>query len=410
MRMVARLAWRSIWRNRRRTLITVCSIGFGLAFAIFFISLAEGMYEQMIDQVVRMQAGHITLEHPTYRQAPAVDLWLDDLAALRAEIERWPDVNRTKLIIISQGMAKSGSGAVATVLMGVEPSVEAQSSPLVQNLIEGKYLEDQDGPLAVVGSELARRLNLRVGKKVVLTTNDAQGNLVQELCRVKGIFKTGSQELDAYFIQASLGFARHLFGMPEGSATQMGVVLEGAEDQKTVLRKIRDRLTGRPIATLTWQDVMPELASYIKMDKGSNFIFQGILIFLILFTIFNTILMSVLERQREFAMLLALGTGPGQLGLQILVESAFLGLIGCALGLLIGGLAAYLVDVWGIDLSSVLQEGIIISGFALTTKLHTKLTPGILLTSVVIVFGATLFLSLIPMRRATRVPMAEMLR
>lgn len=408
--MLTRLAWRSIWRNRRRTLITVCSIGFGLAIAIFFISLGEGMYEQMIDQVVRMQAGHITLEHPGYREAPAVDLWLDDLAGLRAEIESWPGISSTKLIILGQGIAKSGYGAVAAVLMGVEPSVETQISPLARNLIKGKYLEDRDGALAVVGSELAKRLNLRVGKKLVLTTNDARGNLVEELCRVKGIFKTGSDELDSYFIQTTVGFTRRLFRMPEGSTTQMGVVLEESHNQQAILINILDRLNGRPIAALPWQEILPELASYIKIDRGSNLIFQGILIFLILFTIFNTILMSVLEREREFAVLLALGTMPGQLRLQIFVESALLGFVGCALGLLFGGLGTYLIDIWGIDLSHLLEEGITISGFAMSTELHTKLTPSILVVLAIIVFGATLLLSLIPMRRAAKVSMVEMLR
>ena len=112
------------------------------------------------------------------------------------------------------------------------------------------------------------------------------------------------------------------------------------------------------IAVLPWQEVIPEIASYIKLDKGSNLIFQAILIFLILFTIFNTILMSVLEREREFAVLLALGTKPVQLRLQILMESAYLGLIGCALGLLVGGLAAWAAQVWGIDLRSLLGRGV----------------------------------------------------
>lgn len=408
--MVTKLAWRSIWRNRRRTLITVASIGFGLAFAIFFIALAEGMYDQMIDEVVRMQAGHVTLEPPGYRQAPAVDLWLDNLTELRAEIERWPEVDRTKMIILGQGMAKSGSGNVGAALMGVQPSVEAGTSPLARKMVKGKYLEDQDGSLVVVGSELAERLNLGLGKKVVLTTNDAQGDLVEELCRVKGVFKTGSEELDAYFIQTPVRFARRLFRMPEGSATQMGVVLKDADDQRAVLRKIKKESAGRPIAVLPWQEVMPDMASYIKVDKGSNFIFQFILIFLVLFTIFNTILMSVLERRREFAMLLALGTKPSQLGLQIFFESAFLGMLGCAAGLLAGGLASYLINIWGIDMSSFLEEGVQVSGFALSTRLYAKLTPGILLIPAAIVFGATLLLSLIPIRRAAGVPLAETLR
>jgi ABC-type lipoprotein release transport system permease subunit len=408
--MIARLAWRSIWRNRRRTLITVLSIGFGLACTVFFIAIGEGVYAQLIDQVVRLQAGHITMEHPGYRDAPAVDLWVKAPKSLRSRIERLPQVERTKLIILGQGIARSGSGDVSATLMGIEPSVELDTSPLVRHIVAGRYLNEDDGPWVVIGSELAKRLKLKVGKKMVLTTNDAAGNLVDVLCRVRGIFETGSVEIDGYFIQAPIDFARRLFGLPEESATQLGVVLRIPEAQESILQEVRLMVAEQDIAVLPWQEVIPEIASYIKLDKGSNWIFQAILVFLILFTIFNTILMSVLEREREFAVLLALGTKPVQLRLQILMESAYLGLIGCALGLLVGGLAAWAAQVWGIDLRSLLEEGFTISGFAISAKMHARVTTGLLLGTAGLVFGATLILSLIPMHRATRLSIVDQLR
>jgi ABC-type lipoprotein release transport system permease subunit len=391
-------------------LITVLSIGFGLACTVFFIAIGEGVYAQLIDQVVRMQAGHITMENPGYRDAPAVDLWIKAPEALRSHIERLPQVERTKLIIMGQGIARSGSGDVSATLMGIEPSVELDTSPLVRHIVDGRYLNDHDGSWVVIGSELAKRLKLEVGKKMVLTTNDVAGNLVDELCRVRGIFKTGSMVIDGYFIQAPIDFARRLFGLPEEGATQLGVVLRIPQAQESVLQKTRLMVAEQNIAVLPWQQVIPEIASYIKLDKGSNLIFQAILVFLILFTIFNTILMSVLEREREFAVLLALGTKPIQLRLQILMESVYLGLIGCVLGLLVGGLAAWAAQVWGIDLRSLLEEGFTISGFAVSAKMHARVTIGLLLGTAGLVFGATLILSLIPMRRATRFSIVDQLR
>jgi ABC-type lipoprotein release transport system permease subunit len=391
-------------------LITVLSIGFGLACTVFFVAIGEGVYAQLIDQVVRMQAGHITMENPSYRDAPAVDLWIKAPESLRSHIERLPQVERTKLIIMGQGIARSGSGDVSATLMGIEPSVELDTSPLVRHMVAGRYLNDDDGPWVVIGSELAKRLKLKVGKKMVLTTNDAAGNLVDELCRVRGIFETGSVEIDGYFIQAPIDFARRLFGLPEEGATQLGVVLRIPEAQESILQEARLMVAEQDIAVLPWQEVIPEIASYIKLDKGSNLIFQAILVFLILFTIFNTIFMSVLEREREFAVLLALGTKPVQLRLQILMEAAYLGLIGCALGLLVGGTAAWAAQVWGIDLRSLLEEGFTISGFAVSAKMHARVTTGLLLGTAGLVFGATLILSLIPMHRATRLSIVDQLR
>jgi len=408
--MIIRLAWRSIWRHRRRTIITVSSIGFGLACAIFLIALADGVYDQMINDAVRMQAGHITLEHPDYRDAPSVDLFITNLSSLRTEIEKLPEVERTKLLISGQGVARSGAGAVGVSVMGVEPAVEKMTSPLARNIIAGDYLDEKDGSWVVIGSKLARRLKLKKGKKLVITTNDASGALVEELYRVKGIFETGSEEIDGYFIQAPLKAARSLYGLPPNAAIQLGVILHDPEKQREVLQKIKKMVNNKPIKAYPWQDILPELATYIRIDGGSNRIFQGILLFLILFTIFNTILMSVLEREREFAVLLALGTKPAELKGQVLVESAFIGLIGCFIGLLFGGTIAYAVQIWGWDISSFLQEGITVSGFAISTEMHAKVTASLLLSLGLIVFAATLLLSLIPMRRATHVRIADVLR
>jgi ABC-type lipoprotein release transport system permease subunit len=408
--VIIRLAWRSIWRNRRRTLITILSIGFGLACTIFFIAIGEGVYVQLIEDVVRMQAGHITIEHPAYRDAPSVDFYVRDSDQLRSQLDNLPGVEQTKLIVQGQGIARTATATVGVTLMGVEPWVERKSSPLARHLVSGTYLEDIDGSWVVIGRELANQLNLEIGKKMVVTTNDTTGNLVDVLCRVKGIFETGSVEVDGYFVQAPLAFAQRLFLLPAQSVTQMGVILEEPEDQNHVLEIIGQLGNDRNISVLPWQEVIPEIASYIRLDKGSNVVFQTLLVFLILFTIFNTILMSVLEREREFAVLLALGTKPAYLRLQVLVETAYLGLIGCCLGLIVGGLGAWAVQVWGIDLQSFYQEGITISGFALSTELHARLTLELLMSTTSLVFGATMLLSLIPVHRVTRVSIVEQLR
>jgi ABC-type lipoprotein release transport system permease subunit len=319
-------------------------------------------------------------------------------------------VEETKLVVLGQGIVKSGAGNMAAALMGVEPSSEQATSPVARNLIKGNYLEPADGPQVMVGSEMAERLNLGVGKKLVIASNDVNGTLVEELCRVKGVFRTGSEEMDAYVVQMPISFARRLFRLPRGGATQMGVILRDPGSQKRIIQRIRGLLHDRSISVLRWQEVMPDVATYIKMDKGSNLIFQGILIFLILFTIFNTLSMSVLERQREFAMLMAVGTTPGRLRLQVLVETIFLGLIGCFFGLLLGGITVLYGHLYGINLSGIMGESVNISGFALSSRMYTKVSLDIFLGSTITVFAATLLLGLVPVRRATRISIVDTLR
>lgn len=408
--MIVRLAWRSIWRNRRRTLITMISIALGLAIAIFFIAMAEGVYSQIVDEAVRMQAGHVTLENPAYQTAPSVDLWIHVPDDLRATIQRMESVEQTKLLILGQGVANSGAGGVGVSMMGVEPSIEARTSPLARHIVLGSYLQDSDDRKVVLGEHLAKQLKVGEGNKIVLTTNNAQGQLVEELCRVKGIFRTGSNEIDGYLIQIPLVFARQVFGLGPGDATQLGVLLKRPDDQAAAMTAIQDLCHARNIAVLGWQDVLPEVASYIRLDRVSNWVFQGLLFMIILFTIVNTLLMSVVEREREFAVLQALGTPIGQLQGQLLMESVFIGSLGCLLGIVVGGASALALQIWGWDMASLMPEGVTISGFAVSTTIHALLTPAILLWTAGTVLGATLMLSLVPMRRVARVPLAETLR
>jgi ABC-type lipoprotein release transport system permease subunit len=408
--LVLRLAWRNIWRKRWRTLITVGSIGLGLSVAIFFIALGEGIYAKMIGDVVRMQAGHLTLEHPGYRRAPAVDLFVRDVAGLRARIDALPQVELTKLIVLGQGVARSARAAAGVTIMGVEPGVERKTSLLARKIVAGRYLKSGDRAVVVIGREMAKRLRLRLGRKLVLMTNDADGNLVQRLARVVGVFRTGSTEMDAYLVQAPLAYARQLFGIPAGAATELGVILRRPEDQARVKATIGRMVRGRRVAVHGWEKILPELASYIRLDRGSNVIFQALLLILILFTIFNTIQMSVLDRRREFSVLMAVGTPTSLLRRQVFGETAVIGFIGCGLGVLVGGLGAWAVQVWGLDLRALTSAELDVSGFAFDPILRAQVTPRLLLFTAGVVWLATLVLSLIPMRRLGRLSLIDELR
>jgi len=413
MTMVLRLAWRSVWRHRRRTLITITSIGLGLAVVIFSLTLAEGMYRQLIDDAVRMQAGHVTLEAAAYRDAPSVDLRVGDTTALRERIARLPGVEATKLLVLGQGVGSTGRDSSGVSLLGVEPAVEARTSPLAQHVVAGSWFDDQDGgatPKVLVGSLLAERLDLEPGKKLVLTSNDAAGNLVETLFRVQGVFQAGTEEIDGYLVLAPIDAARRVFGLGADEATQLGVLVDDPDAVDDVRRAVGAVVTDPSVAVLPWRDVIPELWGFMQIDRVSNDVFHGLLLVLILFTIVNTILMSVLERRREFAVQMALGTAPRQLCLQLFGEAAVIGMLGCALGLALGGGVAGMIAARGWDLTALYGDGMNISGFAVDPVVHSHVSAGMLVRLALLVFGATLASSLPAMGRAVRVPLAEVLR
>ncbi|HSA23723.1 MAG TPA: FtsX-like permease family protein, partial [Myxococcota bacterium] len=321
-----------------------------------------------------------------------------------------PGVEATKPLVVAQGVAKSGRDSIGVAILGVEPASERRSSPLVAKLTAGAYLEDLEERAVVVGEDLAERLGVGVGKKLVLTSNDVSGQLVEELVRVKGLFATRVEEIDGYLVQVPIGFARRLTGMGPDQATQLGLVLSppGLEDE--VAAEVRGWLSGSRAAVRSWQEVLPDLAAYIRADGGTNYVINGLILFLVMFTIFNTVMMSAMERQREFAVLLALGTPTGRIQSQLLAESAMLALLGCALGLGLGGGLAYWSQVEGIDIRRFFDEGVTVSGVMVDFELRARLTWGLLAGLGAAVLAATLLVTLLPMGRVKRIPVADVLR
>jgi ABC-type lipoprotein release transport system permease subunit len=412
MTQLMKLAWRSIWRQKRRTIITASSIAFGLFFIILMTSLEEGIMHQAIDKGVRLQAGHITIEHEDYRLAPAVDLVVPNAERLADQFGQLAQVDSTKLLISGEGVARSGAGAFGIGIIGVIPEVETKNSPIVEDIREGTYLENADEARVVIGSVLAERLKLKPGKKLVIATNNANGDLVERLYRVKGIFQTGNDVVDGALVHMEIGSARSLFDLPQGSATQVGVILKDVGRLSDLLPIVEQALSGNDLLSAhPWQTIMPGLNGYITVERAGYLVMEGILAALVMFTILNTLLMSVTERKKEFATILALGGKGRDLRAQIFFEAALLGLIGVTLGTVLGGYFAYHFSVVGIDLAALSPgEDISIAGVPIDMMVHTLYSPRLLSTMALAVLGGTLLLSLIPISRVTRLSLSNLLR
>lgn len=406
--MLLKLAWRSLWRNQRRTLITLASIAFGLTLAIFFVSLSAGIHKQVIGDATRMVAGQLAVENPRYREAPAPDLRVRDAEALAKEIGALAEVEGVKRRILADAVIKASGGSAGVSVVGVEPSAEG-SSPLARSVREGRYLAETDERGILVGRTLAEQLELKPGKKVVLSLRNADGETVEELLHVIGIFDTGSEEIDGVLVQLPLSAARRLLSLGPDEVTQLGVLLRSPDDQSVVLEKMQRMLGQREAAVRTWQELLPELSGWNTLDGSINRVLCGVILFLILFTILNTLMMSVLERVREFGTLLALGTPPARLRLQVLLEAAILGLLGCALGSSLGSAASYALQRHGLDVQD-LTRGQSVGGFAFASRIHSEFTGMQVLVLATLILVATILLAVYPIIRSTRLNIADVIR
>jgi ABC-type lipoprotein release transport system permease subunit len=402
------LAWRNLWRYKRRTIITLASISFGLTLAMIFLTLGNGAYQTLIDQGARLYGGHFSVEHPNYLESPSVDLRININETLRTKLNNHPNIKTTKALVMGQGIAKSGRGASSVQLMGVEPEREKTFSPIAESIIKGSYLAAQDKNKIVIGVKLAQELRVKVGKKLVLSTNDVEGNLVESLFRVKGIFSLGSPEMDGSLVQIPIKTARQFFAMKSDEVSQLGIIAETSKDLEQEIAFAHTLFANQSIAIRFWDEVLTSLAAFIRVDKASNLIFNAIICFLGLFTIWNTILMSVLERKREFAVMLALGTSPRLIQIQVIGEAFYLGLLGVLIGLTLGGLSCWALQVQGIPIP--LDESTTVGGFPFPTHLYGRLWPEAYAAFASTVFGATVLMSLFASRHVNQIPVANVLR
>lgn len=412
--LTLKLPLRNLLRNKRRSSITLFAIASGVAFSYFFLAFLAGVEKKTIADATRMLAGQITIEAPLYREAPASNLFVPSVAAVSEVAAKLPGVQQVKVLCAGSGVVSSAAGSAGIGFLGVTPEHEKQLSPIARSIVSGRFITTADAGVkgVVVGSRLATKLHLGVGNKLVLTTTNAQGDLVQELLRVVGVFKLGTQAMDGEFMEMPIAVARRVMGLTDDQATQVGLILKRPEAQDTVLAAAKQALASTGLAIYPWQVLIPPIAAWVAQSHKAHQFTSGVILFLTTFTIFNTVLMSVLERKREFAMLLALGTAPRLVRMQVFIETLVLGIVGIAAGLCVGGLGAYLAMRHGIDLSATVTEGQgpTVGNMALDLHVHPELTlhNGLFVAGFVMLMTA--LIGLYPSLRSTRVEIAGTLR
>jgi len=386
----------------------------GIGLAIFFMALGQGVYQQMINSVVRSMGGHFTIEHVSYREAPAIDLLLSKTDELRAKILELPNTSKSKAIIFGQAVYRSAHGTTGGMVMGVEPAKEREVSELPGKIVDGHYLSESDFREVIIGKAIAERLRLKVGRKLVISTNNAEGELSEHRFKVKGIFETKSPELDAAIIQMTIRAARSLFSMQDDQVTQLGFLVHDLKQRDQTLETAREIVTetlGDQAVAIPWERVQKALADYIKLDRGGNWIMQSILIFLSLFTIWNTILMSVLERSREFAVMLALGTSSARIRMQVAIESAFISILGALLGIAIGGGLAWRLSNTGLDIMALMGgQDVNVAGFSMSGMVYPSIELNTLLWFGGVVVLSSILMSGLASRNVLKIRIADVLR
>lgn len=408
--MIVRMAWRNVWRSKRRSLITLSSVAVGLWLSVMSVGIADYSYEQMINDSAKLGFGHVTVQPEGYRQAPSLELRLPDATSVLDEVRATPGVERALTRITGQAMFQSARKSVGGLFMAVNPADEdPEVNVLLENIVAGEMFEGTDGREALVGQLMVDKLQLGLGKKFVLTAIDREGEIVSELFRVHGVFRTGVVEIDGSTILIPIDRARAALRYEPTASTMVSVYIPDYREAPEARDRVEDRVGAPDRDIATWRQTQAEMASLSDLDRGMNYLLMGFLGVLIAAGVLNTALMSVLERRSEFGKMLALGMRPVQLGLMVLVESTFIGLVGLMLGVVLSIPWVWYLYETGIDFSGAMPDDYTAAGVIVDPVMHIRLYPDRVAGIIVTLFVLTLSAASYPAFVAGRVMPAQAL-
>ncbi|MDD5222677.1 MAG: FtsX-like permease family protein [bacterium] len=346
-----KIAWRNLGRNRRRTLLSVGAIALGQFTLITVNGLDAGYFESMLRIVTGPLIGHVQVHHPKWREEQAVDQYLDNLSEAEKEIRALPNVKSVSARVFSAALAAPGergrqpAEAEMGMVVGVDVSAENRQGGILASLPPA----DLPGPGSVVlGKVLAQRLKLTPGKTIAVISQDTDGLPVSNIFRVNALIQGGNELISRLGIVMALKDAQGFLALPNQAHE---IIILGDDYRKAgeLAERVKSLPALKNAEVITWKEAFPVIVRLIGMKNWIDLIFLVILFIAAAAGIANTMMMSTFERTREFGMLLALGTRPGRLIRMIAWESVILGLVGVALGSILGTIVVLITSHTGID-------------------------------------------------------------
>jgi len=342
MNIVLRLAWRNLWRQPRRTWLTIGAMVFSNALLVFMISIQFGMYDLMIDNTLQAFTGHMQVQAPGYKDDLKMRQVVPNANNLAADLRKSLKLEAISARGAAFALASSEERSYGLQIFGVDPDHEALVSSIPGLVRSGRFLNDNNAAEIVVGKVLAKNLRVDLGDEITLLGSGRDGSFAAGVVNVSGIFDSGVEDLDRSIAEIPLGYFQDLFYM-EGAAHQVVITTPDLAAIEQVKLEVENLLPANSdLLVHDWDALQPGLKQAIQADISSAFFMYGVLVVLVAFSVLNTQLMSVLERTREFGIVMSLGLTPGRLGRLVILETLMMGLIGMMLGALVGGL----ITVW----------------------------------------------------------------
>lgn len=372
MSMDRKMAWRNIWRNPRRTLLTVAAIAFACLFLIFMLSFQFGSYETMINAAVSLRTGHFQIQHPRYQENQTIRHTVETPGLVADILDQTDGIQAYTYRAEAFSIVSSTDRTHGALVIGIDPVQTARVSSLKSLIRKGAYLSKGDTDQALIGGLLAQNLQVSLGDELTLLGQARDGSVAAAVVTVKGIYRSGQDDFDRAGVHIPLDYFQQVHAM-NGAVHQVVAVVDCLSRVPAITRKVEARLraTGHSLAVLDWSELMPGLKQAISMDLVGGLIFWFLLIVVVAFSILNTFLMAILERTREFGVMMAIGTAPGRLTQILLMESLFMTGVGMGAGILLGAGVTLFFQHHGIDLGGA---GELLEQFGISGRVYPRLS------------------------------------
>ena len=347
--MLLALAWRNVLRNRRRSVITAASVAIGVAAMTFLWGFIDGMNRQMVENTTRFFAGDVQIHLKGYHDDPSLDLTMAEAAPVLRTAREHPEVGAASVRLEGRALASRGDKSRGVVLAGVAPREERQVTVLFDAIVDGEPLAGS-APGVLVGEQLADALKVRAGEELVFVGQAYDGSISSGRFPVRGVFRTKIDELDGFVAVMPLDAVREFFAAPAG-ATAIALRLRDRENLGAARASLAASL-GERFEVLGWPSLLPMVAVSVRFHEVVTYVVLLVFFVVVAAAVANPVLMAVLERTREFGIMLALGMGQGRLLALVFLESILLGVAGLLAGNAVGLAITAYFGRFGIDLGA----------------------------------------------------------
>ncbi|MDD5765145.1 MAG: FtsX-like permease family protein [Candidatus Marinimicrobia bacterium] len=402
--MLIQLAWKNIWRNKKRSLIILSAIAIGLTCGLFASAVMYGMWDTTIRNTIDKELGHYQLHSNEYKAENLIANYIPNGETVIDSLQMQPTTIAVSGRTIVEGIAASPTSSGGVRIIGIDPPDESKVTTLYQYMKQGAYLDTVKANTIIIGEKLAEKLNLKLNSKIVLSFQGLDESIVYSAFRIQGTFSSESSAFDetTVFVRQTDLFA--LLNHPI-IFHEIAVRLDSDKELATIAGQNQQKFPGLKIET--WRELAPELNMVNDMMSLYLNIFLGIILLALLFGITNIMLMSVLERVREFGMLMAVGMKRIKVFFLVIFEAIALSLVGGIIGIIFGSILTVIFAHVGIDLS-IVSEGL--SSFGVSSMLYPSLPWTIYPTLTFMIIVTAVISAILPARKAIRLKPSEAIR